>query len=128
MAADMTPGTNRFKHDPDTRTYEHGEMIFAAGDTGHEMYVVQDGLIEIVIDGMIVETLGAGGIFGEGALIDDSHHRAAGARAASDVRVAVIDERRFKYLVERSPFFAIEVMRALAYRLRRTTLLVSAQG
>jgi CRP/FNR family transcriptional regulator, cyclic AMP receptor protein len=70
----------------------------------------------------VVERLGPGGIFGEMALVDGDHIRAGSVKATSDCRVARVDDRRFRYMVERSPFFAIEVMRAMAHRLRRTNL------
>ena len=116
--SDTTPGTNLFKHDPDSLFVPKGEDLFHAGDIGHEMYVVQEGAIEIWIDGEVVEHLGPGGIFGEMALVEAGHTRAGTAKAVADSRLATIDERRFKYLCERSPYFPIEVMRAMAHRLR----------
>jgi CRP/FNR family cyclic AMP-dependent transcriptional regulator len=120
VSADTTPGTNLFKHDPDAVFVAEGAEVFRAGESGHEMYVVQDGAIELWFDGEVVERLGPGGIFGEMALVDGEHTRSGTARAAVDSRLAVIDERRFRYLCERSPFFPMEVMRAMAHRLRRT--------
>ncbi len=117
--SDTTPGTNLFKHDPDSLHFAAGETVFQAGDPGREMYVVQEGAVEIWFDGDMVEHLGPGGIFGEMALIDEEHIRAGTARAVAETRLATIDERRFKYLCERSPYFPIEVMRAMAHRLRR---------
>lgn len=118
---DETPGTNLFKHDPSGVSNAAGTVLFAAGDSGREMFVVQAGEVELTIDGNVVERLGPGGIFGEMALVDPAHVRAGSARALTDVTVVTIDERRFLYLCERSPFFPLEVMRAMAARLRRTT-------
>jgi CRP-like cAMP-binding protein len=83
------------------------------------MYVIRSGEVEVERDGKIVETLSAGGIFGEMALIDGSP-RAATARAKTACEVAPISERSFLFLVHETPFFAISVMRALAERLRRS--------
>ena len=98
-------------------SYAPGEIIFSAGDKGENMYVIRSG--EVERDGKIVETLSAGGIFGEMALIDGSP-RAATARANTACEVAPISERSFLFLVHETPFFAISVMRALAERLRRS--------
>jgi CRP-like cAMP-binding protein len=101
-------------------TFAPGEVIFAAGDKGDQMYVIRSGEVEIEIDGRVVETLSAGGIFGEMALIDGSP-RAATAKAKTACEVAPLTEKTFLFLVHETPFFAIAVMRTLADRLRRST-------
>ena len=100
-------------------TIAPGEVIFAAGDKGDKMYVIRSGEVDIEIDGKVIETLSAGGIFGEMALIDGSP-RAATARAKTACEVAPLTEKTFLFLVHETPFFAIAVMRALAERLRRS--------
>lgn len=100
-------------------TFNAGDVIFAAGDKGDKMYVVRIGEVEIERDGKLVETLSAGGIFGEMALIDGSP-RAATARAKTACEVAPITEKTFLFLVHETPYFAIAVMRTLADRLRRS--------
>jgi CRP-like cAMP-binding protein len=100
-------------------TFGPGGAIFATGDDGDYMYVVRTGEVEIERDGKVIETLFAGGIFGEMALIDGSP-RSATARAKTDVEVAPISEKNFLFLVHETPFFAIAVMRILAERLRRS--------
>lgn len=81
--------------------------------------MVRIGEVEIERDGKLVETLSAGGIFGEMALIDGSP-RAATARAKTACEVAPITEKTFLFLVHETPYFAIAVMRTLADRLRRS--------
>ena len=76
------------------------------------------GQVEIRSGNRHFETLGADGIFGEMALIDDSP-RSATAVALTEVTVAPIKENQFLFLVKNTPFFALSVMRVLAYRLRR---------
>jgi CRP/FNR family transcriptional regulator, cyclic AMP receptor protein len=94
-------------------SFKAGELIFAAGDKGDKMYVVRSGTVEIERDGKIVETVTAGGIFGEMALIDGAP-RAATARAKTECEVAPIAEKNFLFLVHETPYFAIAVMRSLA--------------
>jgi CRP-like cAMP-binding protein len=65
----------------------------------------------------VVETAGQGSFIGEMALIDDEP-RSASARARSDCRVFPIDEARFQSLVMETPFFALQLMKTLARRLR----------
>lgn len=97
--------------------YAAGDVIFGEGDKGDAMYVVRTGEITVERDGRVMETLGAGDIFGEMALIDGAP-RSATARAKTDCEVAPINEKTFLFLVHETPFFAIAVMRTLAGRLR----------
>ncbi|WP_204376652.1 cyclic nucleotide-binding domain-containing protein [Methyloceanibacter marginalis] len=99
--------------------FASGEVIFAEGCEGDFMYVVRSGEVEIERNGKVIETLSAGGIFGEMALIDGSA-RSATARAKTDAECAPINEKSFLFLVHETPFFAIAVMRTLAERLRRS--------
>jgi CRP-like cAMP-binding protein len=106
------------RNDPAAKDIAAGETIFTQGEDGSQAFVVTSGDIDIEIHGRVVETVGAGGIFGEMALID-RHSRSATARAKSDAKVVPIDQKRFLYLVQNTPFFAVEVMKIMADRLRR---------
>ncbi len=94
-----------------------GETIFARGDGSAEMYGVIEGVVEIRIDDKTLETVTAGAFFGEMALIDASA-RSASAVAQTRCRLAVLDEERFLFMVQQTPFFAVQVMRVLVARLR----------
>jgi CRP/FNR family transcriptional regulator, cyclic AMP receptor protein len=65
----------------------------------------------------VFETLSAGGILGEMALVDEQP-RSATARAVSLAEVIPIDQGRFLFLVQQTPFFAVRVMRVMCARLR----------
>jgi CRP/FNR family transcriptional regulator, cyclic AMP receptor protein len=81
------------------------------------MYVVLDGELEITLRGKVLETVTAGGVFGEMALIDHLR-RSADVTAKSPAKVAAIDQKRFLYLLRNHPFFAIEIMKVMTERLR----------
>ncbi|HRI08466.1 MAG TPA: cyclic nucleotide-binding domain-containing protein [Nannocystaceae bacterium] len=114
----MSTTIDIFKYEKNVEYYAAGDTIFEAGDEGHYMYVIQDGEIEILVNGKVIDSMGPGGVFGEMALIDKSP-RTATARARTDCRVVPIDETRFMNHVHRTPFFAIQVMRIMNERLRR---------
>jgi CRP/FNR family cyclic AMP-dependent transcriptional regulator len=59
------------------------------------------------------------------ALIDDSP-RSATVVAKSDVQLVPISRERFMFLVQNTPFFAIEVMQALVGRLRHMDTLLTS--
>jgi CRP-like cAMP-binding protein len=110
--------TGFFRHEKDLLSFSAGQVIFSEGDPGDVMYGVAAGEVDILVQGNLVETASPGTIFGEMALVDDSP-RSATAVAKSDCSLATIDERRFLYMVENTPFFALQVMRRMASRLRR---------
>jgi CRP/FNR family transcriptional regulator, cyclic AMP receptor protein len=105
-------------HDLDVEHFSAGHKFFGVGDRGEAMYVVSSGEAEIVLRGKVLETVHAGGIFGELALIDH-RERSAEVVAKTDVSVGVIDRKRFVDLVHSHPSFALEVMATMANRLRR---------
>ncbi len=108
-----------FRNTNDARAYRPDDVIFRAGDKGDNMYVIVEGEVRISANGKELEVLGAGGVFGELALIDNGP-RSADAVAVTDCRVVPIDESWFKFLVQQTPFFSIQIMRVMADRLRRT--------
>jgi len=106
------------RNEKDVISIPSGQEIFKDGDRGDAMYVVLSGTVSIVHNGKWIEDVDSGSIFGEMALIDDQP-RSASAVAKSDVQLARVDQKRFEFLVQYSPFFAVEVMRIMAKRLRR---------
>jgi CRP/FNR family cyclic AMP-dependent transcriptional regulator len=112
------PELSIFSKDPSKGNFPAGHRFFSFGERGELMYVVVSGEVEITLRGKLLETVGPGGLFGEMALIDH-HERSADVIAKTDVEVALIDQKRFLYLVSHHPFFAVEVMKVMAFRLRR---------
>lgn len=109
---------NLFNQDTEAESCAAGSTLFREGDEGHDMFVVLSGSIELVVRGRMVETVEAGGIFGEMALVEN-RPRVATAVVKADARIVRIDERRFLFLVQQNPFFSLQVMGVIAERLRR---------
>ena len=108
---------NILKHAGDPIEYAAGSTIFSKGDPGDSMFVVVKGKVDISVDGQVVDSLDDGDIFGEMSLIDNQD-RSADAVAGSDCTLVKIDERRFLYMTDHTPRFALQVMRLVADRLR----------
>ena len=107
-----------FFNEAEPRTFKAGDILFRTYDMGSEMFVVIEGQIELTIGSQVVETVGPGEPFGEMALIDQSP-RVATATAITDGKLAVIPERRFLFMVQQTPYFALQIMKVMADRLRR---------
>lgn len=101
----------------EVESFETGQTIFEEGQAGDKMYVVSEGQVELQYKGKLLDIVDKGGIFGEMALIDN-RPRSATAIARKNCKLIPVDETHFSRLVERSPPFAIQVMRVLVQRLR----------
>lgn len=97
--------------------FKAGDVIFDEGQLADTLYVIKSGKVEIRLANRLLDTLAERSIFGEMALIDAAP-RSARAVAASDVTLIPISEKQFLFLVGQTPYFALNVMRVLARRLR----------
>ncbi len=114
------PVFDLLRHESDVRALAAGEVIFAEGQPGDCMFAVLDGEVAIQKNGRVLGTVRSGGVFGEMALIDQKP-RSASAVAVMDSRIAAVGQKRFMYMVQQTPYFALEIMHVLADRLRRNT-------
>ena len=96
-----------------------GSVVFAEGEPGTAMYIVRTGCVDLHAGGRFLERLGPGGVLGEMALVDPAP-RSATAVAGEECSLVVIDRAVFDSLVRKVPGFALEVMRIMAARLRRS--------
>jgi CRP/FNR family transcriptional regulator, cyclic AMP receptor protein len=94
-----------------------GGIIFNKGDLGECMYVVQSGVIEMIIGEKVVEVCGANEAIGFMSVIDDAP-RSSTARVKEACEVSVIDRRKFRFMVDEVPNFALYIMGAMARRIR----------
>ena len=102
--------------------------LFRAGEEGNAMYLIERGKVRISVqatDGheVTLTELGRGDFFGEMALLD-GQRRSADAIVAEDARLAVLSREHFLSFLRSSPDIALEMLTALANRLRRTDQLL----
>jgi CRP/FNR family cyclic AMP-dependent transcriptional regulator len=100
-----------------TMTYPAGSIIFKEGDEGNCVYVVQSGTIDILNDEKVSDTCGANDALGFMTVIDGGRHTAT-ARVREAAELSVIDERKFRFMVDEVPNFAYYIMKAMASRIR----------
>ena len=98
-------------------TYAAGNVVFNRGDPGSCMYIVQSGVIEMVIGDKVVEVCGPNEAIGFMSMVD-SAPRSSTARVKETCELSVIDARTFRFMVDEIPNFALYVMGAMARRIR----------
>ncbi len=101
-----------------------GTFLFRAGDSGDAMYVIEHGKVRICVqaaDGhqVTLTEFGRGDFFGEMALLG-GQRRSADALVAEGARLAVLSREHFLSFMRRNPNVALEMLTALANRLRHT--------
>ena len=94
-----------------------GSVVFNKGDPGTCMYVVQSGTVEMVIGDTVVEVCGPNEAIGFMSMVDGAV-RSSTARVKEPVELSIIDQRKFRFMVDEVPNFAIYIMGAMARRIR----------
>ncbi len=108
----------------ETLDCEAPKVLFRAGDAGDAMYLIERGKVRISVqatDGreLTLTELGQGDFFGELALLD-RQPRSANATVSEESRLAVLSREHFLSFMRSKPNVALEMLTALAHRLRRT--------
>ena len=106
-----------------TRSVLRDTTIFNEGDTADAIFVVVNGRVKIVTtstDGkeFILTVLGAGQVFGEMALLEETT-RSASVVTITAVELLVLARKDFDHLLNTSPGISRKLMAILSRRLRR---------
>jgi CRP/FNR family cyclic AMP-dependent transcriptional regulator len=103
------------------KTYKDTEVIIKQGEPGDCMYVIQEGLVEVVKETERGEVLlalrGKGEFFGEMAVFE-REVRSATVRALGEVQVLTIDKRNLLRRMHEDPSLAFHLVQAMSARLR----------
>lgn len=119
--------TKRQRGEIDMRTFAKGAgatvrvpaggVVFAKGEAGDCMYIVQSGVIDMMIGDTVIETIGQNEALGFMSMIDEMP-RSSTARAREECELSLIDARTFRFMVDEVPNFSTYIMRVLARRIR----------
>lgn len=112
-----------FKHAPNAMSVPPGHVLFREGDEAGTMYAVVSGELSVLVKGVEVEIVGEGGIVGEMGLIN-KQSRTATVVAKTASSVVAVGEQDFLRHVHNTPFFALQVLRITAERLRKVNELL----
>ena len=98
-------------------TFPAGSVLIQQGDTGDELFIIQEGQVEVIVMGPKPErplvVLGKGQILGEMSLLDYGY-RSATVRATEETIVQIIKEVDFTALCERDNHIGYVAMHNLA--------------
>ncbi len=101
-----------------------GEVIFHQGEPGDEIFLVNEGRVQVFItsdtgEKIILGENTRGDVFGEISLLDGGP-RTAAAVAIERTEVLTLDRDKLLELVERHPHVAIDLLTVMGQRLRGT--------
>jgi CRP-like cAMP-binding protein len=98
-----------------------GDILFAEGDAAADVFIIEDGSVEILRDhegvGRQTAVLGPGDFFGDSSLLKDQKHQES-ARTITSYRLLRIDPTTFHRLIQENPQIAVCIVQRLAARLR----------
>lgn len=104
------------------KSFQSGTVIFREGEHGSSAYLIQEGIVEILVnfgtpEQKSIGEINKGGLFGEMALIDDKP-RMATARAKTAVTVILASRMMFSRKLEATDPFIRGMVRVLSNHIR----------
>lgn len=104
-----------------------GEVLFHAGDTGQEMFVVRSGSVRVAVESRGIEktlaVLGPGEFVGEMSILTDQP-RSANAIVEEDAELLVVGVRVLEEMIVHNTEIALRLIRKLARRLEAADALI----
>jgi CRP/FNR family cyclic AMP-dependent transcriptional regulator len=105
------------------RSYSAGTKLVSQGDSGSALYIIKSGKVKITMstssgEDRVVNTVGAGEVIGEMALLDDQP-RSATITAIEDVTALVLPVWEFRGVLKEHPDIALKLLAVLSRRLRK---------
>ena len=103
------------------RSVDPGEIVFAEGDTGDQMFIIQDGRVKVTknIGGRdhVLSTLGKGEFFGEMAIVNNVK-RTATISAVTRVQLMAFKREGFLSMINKNAKIALNIIDKLCRRLQ----------
>jgi CRP-like cAMP-binding protein len=113
----------------ETVEFPRGHMIFAEGEPGDRLFIIQTGKVKIgrkSPDGRenLLAIMGPSDMFGELSIFDPGP-RTSTATTVTEVRAVVMDRHALRSWISSRPEISEQLLRVLARRLRRTNSMVA---
>jgi len=102
-----------------------GSNLCEDGDEAKELYILMRGLLEVVVEGRVIQTIQPGEVIGEMALLlGEGARRTATVRAHTFCQVAAIPAEKFDSLLEGHPVLMLHIAKVLARRIANADLVI----
>jgi CRP-like cAMP-binding protein len=102
------------------RTYPANSLLFAEGEPGNELYIIQEGSVKInkIVNNqeVVLAVLRKGDIFGEMALLENKP-RTASAEIVENCKVLAVNRANFMELIKTSPELVARLTTLMAERI-----------
>ncbi len=104
------------------KVYKEGEVIIRQGEVGNNLYVIQEGQVEVFVETagheVRLAVIGEGDIIGEMALFDRGL-RSATVRALERTTVLTVEKKVFLNNFMRDPTLAFHIVEIMSQRIRK---------
>lgn len=111
------------------KPYKDGELIIKQGTTGNCLYVIQEGLVEVIKEtpeGEVkVAELGETEFFGEMGLFEEDV-RSCTVRAIGDAKILTIDKRNLYKSIHQDSSLAYRLLEKMSNRLREANKMIKS--
>eukprot|EP00102_Acyrthosiphon_pisum_P016182 XP_008187054.1 PREDICTED: cGMP-dependent protein kinase, isozyme 1 [Acyrthosiphon pisum] len=84
-----------------TKDFEAGSYVIRKGDPGCCLYVADEGKLDVIQSGRVVDSIGPGDVFGEMAILYNCP-RTASVRAVQDVKVWTLERVAYQQIMKTS--------------------------
>ena len=109
--------------------FKDGELIIRQGTKGNCLYVIQEGLVEVIketVSGEVkVAELGETEFFGEMGLFEEDV-RSCTVRAKGDARILTVDKRNFYQSIHQDSSLAYRLLEKMSNRLREANKMIKS--
>ncbi len=106
------------------KTFKRGDIIFKAGQQGHQLFYVVTGQVSLYLDGKLMRTLSKGDYFGEMALLTDTIRIADAVVITDYANILIIEQEMTQTLILNEPQIAMRFLKHLAEQLKHQHLSV----
>ena len=104
------------------KIYQDGEIIVRQGEIGDCMYVIQEGIVEVLVEAgdkqVVLNLLGKNEFFGEMAIFEHEV-RTATVRALGPARILTVDHKNLLQRIHEDPSLAYRLMDVMSNRINK---------
>jgi PPM family protein phosphatase len=104
--------------------FKRGDVIVRQGEDGQDLYMLAEGQLEVLVDGVRVNTMREGAHFGEIALVS-GQRRSAEVVALTDVRTFQMSRAGFYDLSQKDQSIAVKMLWAFSQTLAKRVIRLS---